>query len=488
MFIHRRFQSVGVISHILKDAPETAETGWEKVRSSAYAHVYRQTVEAEGQAVTVYVKEYLWRSGFDCLKHLFRPSRAMRSFSAGLMLAANGLRSPDIIAVFEKRRGPVCLRNILITREMTDARALYTFFENNGNFQNVHDRREMITALGRTVGRMHGLGIFHGDLRSGNVFVVKERSGWRFYLIDNERTVQFRHLPFRRRIKNLVQLNMLRKTITDADRLRFFRAYADAAGLDKNRAKYIAAVVIRKTQRRLMKRARGRLGIAGTGYQTHWNFQRAQWCNCRGILANDFSRDAGVSEFIGHIESLMKTGTVLKNDTSTRVVRCTWNGLDIVIKRYNYQGLWHSLRHTIKGSRAKKCWRFGHRLHAAGIATARPLGFLEQRKAGLLRQSFILNEFVEGPQLHAVMNLPGYSEAQRQAVLEKAERLLKAMRDQHLIHADMKPANLLICRHQPVLIDLDSMEHHRVGWFFRYRYDKMRNYFYARLHGKHNKH
>lgn len=490
ILVHKKFQSIRLISDMCQESPDTPQTPLEQVGSSDTARVFRCRAELNDQPVFLYMKEYLPRSVFDRLKHLFRSSRAMRAFSAGMMLETNRLHSPDIVAVLEKRTGPICFRNILITREISNAQPLYTFAEGEWPLVSntiLYDRRSLITELAKTIGRMHSAGIFHGDLRGGNLFAAKEDSGWRFYFIDNERTVKYRHLPFRLRVKNLVQLNMLRYTITNTERMRFFKAYRQLTGPDKKNSKHILSVVIHRTLQRLGKRARTRTGMPNTSSQEHWDFQRIHYDNQRGIFLKKFCGGPEKSEFIQHVKSLLETGEMLKDDISTRVVRCRWNGRNIVIKRYNHQGLWHSLRHTLKGSRARKCWVFGHRLHELGIATARPLGFLEQHKYGMIWQSYIVNEFVEGPQLYAVMNLPGYSQAERNDVMQKAEKLLKELGRHHLTHADMKPANMLIRKAQPVLIDLDSIQQHRFGWYFHYRYNKMIHYFRHRLHGKKKK-
>lgn len=478
--IHRDFEPARLLSLIDPASADMSKTDRKKIGSSDNAEVYRLEMAVGGHPVALYVKEYFSRSVTDRLKHILRPSRATRSFSAGIMLEANGLHSPDLVGVLEKGQ-----RNVLITLEIPNARPLYAFFGGERPVENdtaLHDRRRMITELGETIGRMHANGIFHGDLRGGNLLISEGSAGRRYYFIDNERTVQYRRIPSRRRIKNLVQLNLL-QAITLADRMRFFKAYAAAAGLDKTASKSIALRVIEVTQKRTERRARGRIGITGD-MQHHWNFERTRQGGHRGTFDTEFCRRPGTTAFIEQIESLMETGHVLKDDRATRVVRCTWNGWDIVIKRYNHQGLWHSLRHTIKGSRAKKCWRFGHRLVEHGIATARPLGYLEHRPCGLIRQSYIINQYIEGPQLYAVMNLPGHSQAEQKAVMEQAEQLLEKMGRHRLTHADMKPANLLICKGKPVLIDLDSMERHRIGCYFTYRYNKMVNYFHDRLHGK----
>jgi hypothetical protein len=334
ILLHKQFQSIGLISDICNESIPAPEAEWESIVSSDTARVFRCRVEVDGKPVRLYIKEYLSRSIFDQVKHLFHFSRAMRSFSAGMMLQANHLHSPDIAAILEKRAGPAYNRNILITQEISNAHALYTFFEGDRPLESravLRDRREMLTELGKTIGRMHTAGIFHGDLRGGNLFVSKDGSDWRFYFIDNERTVKCRRLPLRLRIKNLVQLNMLRYTINNTARMRFFKAYVDAAGLDKDSAARLAAKVIERTGQRLRKRSLGRIGIPETTSQDHWDFQRIRHDDQSGIFLNEFCRGPEKAQFIQQVKSSMETGELLKDDISTRVVRCCSNGRNIVI-------------------------------------------------------------------------------------------------------------------------------------------------------------
>jgi len=104
---------------------------------------------------------------------------------------------------------------------------------------------------------MHAAGIFHGDLRLGNILAKEENNGWHFFLIDNERTRKFRRLPSRLRLKNLVQVNMLNSDgITKTDRMRFFKAYFKENPLMTYKRKRWVERIIEKTDRRFEKKER----------------------------------------------------------------------------------------------------------------------------------------------------------------------------------------------------------------------------------------
>ncbi len=228
---------------------------FDEVPASQFARVFKCPVGFGGRRENLYLKQFFCRSWWDFVKHLFRPSRARRAFSASLMLAEHGFCVPKVVALGEQRYGPVCTSNFLITRELDNASDLYACFDDNWQVQSgqvLRDKRRFIRALGETVGRMHGAGIFHGDLRAGNIFAKSVDGAWQFFFLDNERTRKLGLLPKRLRLKNLVQVNMLQiKNITLTDRMRFFEAYLEQNGHLGGKWKNLARQIIVKTRHRL---------------------------------------------------------------------------------------------------------------------------------------------------------------------------------------------------------------------------------------------
>ncbi len=227
----------------------------EVTAASRFARVFRCEVGFHGRKQKLYLKQYLYRSVWDFVKHLLRANRAERAFKAAIMLGENGLDSPEVVATGRLRYGPLCRTSFLVTREIENARAVYTYPNEDWPAQangTAHDKREFIRALGSTIGRMHAAQIFHGDLRAGNIFAEKSEGNWRFYFLDNERTKKFRRLPQRLRLKNLVQINMLiGPAITRSDRMRFFRTYCQYNPGIRAGRKVLLRTINRKTVNRL---------------------------------------------------------------------------------------------------------------------------------------------------------------------------------------------------------------------------------------------
>lgn len=225
------------------------------VASSDYSRVYRFTTRFGNIERCVYFKQYLYRSALDFIKHLLRPSRAMRAFNATMMLEKNGFEAPTVVAMGECKFSFLESENFLLTVEIKEAKPIHKFIPDNlEDFtkEHLHNLRELIRTFGRTVGKLHAAGIFHGDLRLGNVLVRRQKDGWHVFFIDNERTRKFRRLPSRLRLKNLVQVNMLIPgSVTKTDRMRFFKSYSqeniDICDINKK----LANKVDTKTRERL---------------------------------------------------------------------------------------------------------------------------------------------------------------------------------------------------------------------------------------------
>ena len=223
------------------------------VRSSKFARVYKLTARFDNTNKDVYFKQYLHRSVWDFIKHFVRANRAERAFKAAEMLGENGFDVPAIIAMGQFRHGLYHTTNFLVTLEIENAKQIHQFISDSKLA--ARTRRELIRAFGQTVGQMHAKGIFHGDLRLGNILARQEKDRWRFFFLDNERTRKFRRLPGRLRLKNLVQVNMPPPAfVSNTDRMRFFREYLAQNETTKTKKAALIKKVLKKTRQRLDKK------------------------------------------------------------------------------------------------------------------------------------------------------------------------------------------------------------------------------------------
>ena len=223
--------------------------------SSRCARVYKFNAVFKGEIKVLYYKLYFPRSVRDRIRNFFGSSRAKRAFEAGLMLTENGLETPAVIAIGRYGNGLFGTTDFVVTLEAENTKPIAGHIpENlqNLNTEELRDYRALIGELGRTTGKMHARGIFHGDLRIGNILAGEFEGKWRFFFLDNERTKKFILLRPRLRLKNLVQVNMVSaKALMYSDRWRFFRCYLDENPDIKRIRKKWAHKIIKKTRYRL---------------------------------------------------------------------------------------------------------------------------------------------------------------------------------------------------------------------------------------------
>jgi tRNA A-37 threonylcarbamoyl transferase component Bud32 len=190
------------------------------------------------------------------------------------------------------------------------------------------------------------------------------------------------------------------------------------------------------------------------------------------IFDRSFCREDEQLDFIKKIDSLMDEGQILKNGNTCYVSRLTWKGKDVVVKRYNHKGFIHSLRHTIKGSRARRAWIHAHRLGMLEIATPKPLAYIEHLIGKLVWKSYLVTEYVQGKEFYFFLEDKSDSQEELSTVIREVIDLLDKMGKYKISHGDLKHSNILITKNGPTITDLDGMKVHRFNLTYRARRNK----------------
>ncbi len=190
------------------------------------------------------------------------------------------------------------------------------------------------------------------------------------------------------------------------------------------------------------------------------------------VFDRAFCQKAEPLDFIEQIDAMMDEGQILKKGKTCYVSRLMCNGKDVVVKRYNHKGFIHSLRHTIKKSRACKGWLHTHRLETLNIATPRPLAYIEHRRGLLIWESYLVTEYVEGQKLYSFLRDDNITEQRRLNEIQRVMKLLDKLWKYRITHSDLKHSNILITDNGPVLTDLDGMKTHKWTWIYKHRQRK----------------
>jgi RIO-like serine/threonine protein kinase len=164
---------------------------------------------------------------------------------------------------------------------------------------------------------------------------------------------------------------------------------------------------------------------------------------------------------------LAASGTTLKAGDRTTVVRIDAAGTSWVLKRYNLRGPVHTAAHLMMASRAERSWHYGRLLLEAGLATPRPMAYVEHRLGPLRTRSFVLTEFAPGTLLSDILLHGQPTAADRYMLPAQFAELWRRLSELRLTHGDAKATNYLVTDDGRLcMIDLDSMRLHRQGLTF----------------------
>ena len=370
--------------------------------SSEFSRVCRFNITLDGADRDVYIKWCFHKSGLASLKALIFGSLAKCSYKAEMMLAKNGFDVPVTVAIGESGSGLFHSESFSVTLGIENTKRALDIMRQTREIttpEQLANYRDMICNFGRTIGKMHANGIFHGDLRFGNVLLSPEGASWRFFFIDNARTKKYVLLPFWLRVKNLVQLNIsVSGFLSRTDRMRFFSEYCTRTGTGKKLAKVLIKAVSLKTRRRLNTEKTIRRALDKT-LRTNSKYAFVNTGSYRGAFTKSFWPQTRPIDFLNNLDKIIENGQILKNTDSCIVSRLKWNGSDVILARYQTKGFTDSLRQTIGKSLAKRAWLNAHRTRLLKIPTPNPLAFIEFRKSGLVRSSCFVTEYIDGQKL-----------------------------------------------------------------------------------------
>ncbi len=469
----------------LDEIMRPGSAGWDVVKENASRTVYRGRVGNE----EIYLKHFRSRTA------LHRLGRAMGRYDALTEwyflehLSGSGVPTPDPLAA--------CARNgteWLATRAVAPSQPADEWHRRQlkRGPAGLAAIRRAARRLGELVGRMHAAGVIHEDLHCGNVLVRTDPDKETMVLMDLHRARHGRCLSRRSRAMNLAQLFHDRYNFTTrTDRLRFLRAYLRASGgpgtlrgwqlLVEYFASRHTAKQHHQRDRRIVGENRyfARLSL-GDGWWGHavlaskrqmagsraarHTFTREQW---EAILADPDALFEG-----DDVEVIKDTrsGLLVK-----RTLRIGDRDVPVFIKRPRRKRAWKVLADIFRPSRPIRAFRLGHKLLTRRIATALPLAAIEKRRGGLLLDSILITEAVDGDALDKFLSTylggrggttiqPRQQRQLAQDVLWQLGRLMQKLHDNSFTHRDLKATNILVHwdRHglpELVLIDLDGLKH-----------------------------
>lgn len=386
------------------------------------------------------------------LKKIFAFRHLKREWQGLKILQKRQLNSPKPLFFGETADGSWAI----VTEKIVNSSTALDIFNSAENNQ---DKLKLLILVCRELANQNGKGVLQKDLHLGNFILA----GDEVYALDPAR-MEFFHRPLCKS-KSTSQLALLSCFLPD-DYVRSFerlcREYFDARQWQFDETQKVLVLKSRDRHRKKQIK-KGLKKYIRTSKRT-LSVKSGQFF---AIFDRGFIEHIRPIDFIEQIDSLMDAGRILKKGRTSYLSRLMWNGKDVVVKRYNHKGLIHSLRHTIKGSRARRNWLFSHRLAMLEIPTPRPLAFIEQRKGQIIWQSYIVTEYIEGQKLYDFLKNSRPEQQEQLQINGKLKNLMSKLAKYRITHGDLKHTNILITEDKVVLTDLDSMRYHKVGWFYK---------------------
>ncbi|MHC4558843.1 MAG: lipopolysaccharide kinase InaA family protein [Planctomycetota bacterium] len=320
---------------------------------------------------------------------------------------------------------------------------------------------DLLIRVCRELAKQHSKGVLQKDLHFGNFMLA----GDKIYALDPSRMQFFsRQVPRGKSISQIALLMCYLPTSDTESAKAICEEYFKARRWHFGKSDQ---ALLQKQQ--TIHRKRGLRGALKKCLRTSKRYLRIKLRQYVAVFDRGFCRGAEPLDFIEQIDALMDAGQILKNGRTSYVSRLMWNDKDVVAKRYNHKGLGHSLRHTIKRSRARRAWLYAHRLGILEISTPKPLAYIEQRKGFLIWKSYLVTQYVEGQKLYYFLQDDTVTEKQRTVINQQAAVLLDKLGKYKMTHGDLKHTNILITKNGPVLTDLDAVQFHKCSWMYRIR-------------------
>jgi tRNA A-37 threonylcarbamoyl transferase component Bud32 len=328
----------------------------------------------------------------------------------------------------------------------------------------IEQKTDLLCRISGELARLHRQGAVQTDMHLGN-FLVRDDE---VFVLDPA-MMRFRsgEVGRSRAIGQLARLVSILNEEETAVADDIVAAYARARGWSWQRQDLSRLRAMRRRRRsRAIERG---LRKFLRNNRRHQVIRGGGW---RGIAERVFFEAAGIDALSSQLDDAMQAGQICKDGRTSFVARTDLGGVDVVVKRYNHKGWIHSLRHTIKRSRARRSWVNGHRLCLLGISTPRPLAYVERWKGPLVWCSYIVTEYVAGGRVSDLLRDKKIGAKERRERITEVEDLLRRLGDLRISHGDVKHSNILIGRDGPVLTDLDAITVHRWRWTSEVRHRK----------------
>jgi tRNA A-37 threonylcarbamoyl transferase component Bud32 len=408
---------------------------------------------------SIYIKHHRVPNTGAMLSQWVQSSRGRRELNCIERATAAAIPTLEPLALGEQHKAGMVLENYLVTEGIADVQPLDRFIQETLQLLPSSRRgkilRNLTDELAALVAKLHEAGVLHPDLHSGNVLVrLLEDDSLRVFLIDLQEAESCRTASWRRSRRDLLAFGLFFfTTVRAVDRARFLRRYLELRpGLNvswKTLAPGLADDLRRKALRFWRK----------LDYRCISNNRRFRYRNigtAHGFAVTELSEMAQLA-LLREPDAPFdcQSATLLKQSPSSHVacveMRVAGARVPVIYKRFNCSKPLDTLRATMHHSPALRAWHAGHGLIIRRIPTARPLAIMERIVTPLVRETYLITQFIPQSQcLRDYLNqlttslTPCERQARIRPLIVRLASVVRAMHDRNISHRDMKASNFLV--------------------------------------------
>lgn len=352
---------------------------------------------------------------------------------------------------------------IALFEKINDAENLYDLWQEKKESDSFVKLMKKVTI---ELATQHVLGLLQQDLHLKNFLTTRKQ----IYTLDGGGIQKFPDILDKNQSMDNLGLFFAQLGVgSEHLQSSLFKIYAKSRGWRIKQADvdFLKALVIRKNKERWMRYQKKIM-------RTCSSFVRVNKLKQSYIYDREYKSNE-LLDLLQNPEGFftLPSASMLKDGRSSTVIKVTVNGRELVVKRYNLKNAWHWLRRCLRATRAEVSWRLSQKLRLFGIATAKPVAYVENRFFGFRSTSYFVMEYVQGDNLGKYFSNPALKNAiDESKVAKMVVNTVLNLAKLKITHGDLKMTNILIEGEKPVLIDLDGMKEHATTFGFKRTFKK----------------
>ncbi|HJX01832.1 MAG TPA: lipopolysaccharide kinase InaA family protein [Candidatus Humimicrobiaceae bacterium] len=402
------------------------------------------------------VKRFNYKGFFDFLFKTIFGSKARFLWDINLRLYRKGLPVPMPIAYAD------------LSFKQKNSFYFSSVIDNSDNLGNIYKKGlfsesgELAKVLGETIAKWHLSGVVHGDLKWSNILLRKSADGYRFFLIDLDRSRIYPRPFIKGIIKDLVRfyrygIELRADEWVDSEFLPAYMAIIP----DEIKAKFDLTFIKERAWKDWYKKGQRMFSLNNYVYS---------FVTCNGLLINErfleFLKRNNLADFRG-LKSFEK-GILLKKNRFRSVVKIELEDKILYLKSHfrPWRDGMKAIIPWLKKEDAGNEWRNMLLLNRLGFNTMTPVAFGEKKILGIPYFSLTLTESIyDAEKLETYFPVHFSHPLSNQKVFEKRElikRIATLARDLHtkgLNHQDFYLGHLFIRHNKIFIIDIQRMHY-----------------------------